>query len=180
MKKILYAVGLSLVVLALLFSAIGCVEGPAGSQGEQGIQGATGEAGKDGISITWFGDYPTAPMSNPNENDAYYNTTDGVSYIWDGGAWDVLVKDGAAGTPITWMGTAAGAPTSWRVLNYAYYNSTAGTSYIWDGNSWEILAKDGTPCDVTRLAKLEAWAIALNTWAATQPIDWTEYPVYAP
>ncbi|GAI95901.1 unnamed protein product [marine sediment metagenome] len=47
--KILYSIGLSLVIVALLFSAIGC-EGPVGPQGIQGIQGETGAIGPHGIS----------------------------------------------------------------------------------------------------------------------------------
>ncbi len=111
MKKILYMVGLSLVVLTLLFSVAGCQgeQGPIGPQGDQGIQGATGavgqqgprgyagEDGEDGISITWMGTATSAPKSWRVLNYAYYNPAKGASYIWDGNSWEILAKNGATG-----------------------------------------------------------------------------------
>ncbi len=111
MKKVLYSIGLSLVILALLFSAIGC-EGPVGPQGPQGVQGAAGatgpqgpqgvrgyagEDGEDGISITWMGTATSAPKSWRVLNYAYYNSTKGASYIWDGNSWEIWARDGATG-----------------------------------------------------------------------------------
>ncbi|MBA7592470.1 hypothetical protein ES708_34653 [subsurface metagenome] len=110
MKKILYSIGLPLVIIALLFSAIGC-EGPVGPQGAQGIQGAAGPAGPAGATgatglrgatgpigtpIVWLGALSKAP-NYPDLNDAYYNSTHGISYVWDGKHWQVLAKDGAVG-----------------------------------------------------------------------------------
>lgn len=61
---------------------------PTGLQkGDPGIQGPPG------ISINWLGDLSSNP-ANPDENDAYYNTTDGESYIYDGSNWQTLAKDG--------------------------------------------------------------------------------------
>ncbi len=111
MKKILYMVGLSLVVLTLLFSVAGCQgeQGPIGPQGDQGIQGATGavgqqgprgyagEDGEDGISITWMGTATSAPKSWRVLNYAYYNSYKGKSYIWDGNSWEIWARDGATG-----------------------------------------------------------------------------------
>ncbi|MBA7566995.1 hypothetical protein ES708_08695 [subsurface metagenome] len=111
MKKILYMVGLSLVVLTLLFSVAGCQgeQGPIGPQGDQGIQGATGavgqqgprgyagEDGEDGISITWMGTATSAPKSWRVLNYAYYNSAKGASYIWDGNSWEIWARDGATG-----------------------------------------------------------------------------------
>ena len=45
--------------------------------------------GKDGDSIIWKGSYATAP-ADPEYLWAYYNTTDGCSYLWDGTKWTVL------------------------------------------------------------------------------------------
>jgi hypothetical protein len=51
--------------------------GPAGPAGSQGLQGA---AGNDGISLNWLGTYAAVPIS-PSLKDAYYNSTEGISYI---------------------------------------------------------------------------------------------------
>src|SRR5690554_6017222 len=128
-----------------------------------------GADGNDGISINWLGTYTTAPAS-PVLNDSYYNSTDGVSYIWNGTAWQIVAQDGndgaigaagpqgpqgpigntgPAGAPgtngisINWLGTYTTAPTS-PALNDSYYNSTDGVSYIWNGTAWQIVAQDGT------------------------------------
>jgi outer membrane protein OmpA-like peptidoglycan-associated protein len=57
---------------------------------EDGHDGATGAAG---ISITWLGTFATAPTS-PTLDQAYYNSADRVSYIYDGSAWQILSQDG--------------------------------------------------------------------------------------
>jgi len=109
MKKILYSIGLPLVIIALLFSAIGC-EGPVGPQGIQGIQGAAGATGPQGpqgvrgdtgepgtgTSIVWMGTATSAPKSWRVLNYAY-NSTHRTSYIWDGNSWEILARDGATG-----------------------------------------------------------------------------------
>jgi Collagen triple helix repeat (20 copies) len=74
-------------------------DGIQGIQGVQGIQGETGTSGTDGIngiSIEWLGAMATDP-SNPTQNQAYRNTIDGASYIWDGAVWQLLVEDGVQG-----------------------------------------------------------------------------------
>lgn len=113
MKKIFYLVGVSLIVLALLFSVAGCQgeRGPVGPQGAQGIQGAAGPVGPAGATgaigprgstgpagtpIVWLGALSKAP-NYPDLNDAYYNSTHGISYVWDGKYWQILAKDGATG-----------------------------------------------------------------------------------
>jgi len=50
----------------------------------------------DGVSIKWLGSL-VVPPSNPQRNQAYYNSTDKKSYIWDGDSWEVLALDGATG-----------------------------------------------------------------------------------
>ena len=52
--------------------------------------------GSDGKGINWLGDFNSHP-ADPSENDAYYNTTDRISYIYKNGAWSILAKDGQEG-----------------------------------------------------------------------------------
>ncbi|MBA7577457.1 hypothetical protein ES708_19310 [subsurface metagenome] len=111
MKKRFYLMGLSLIILALLFSAIGCegpvgpqgaqglegVQGVAGATGPQGLQGVKGDTGEPGTPIIWMGTATSAPKSWRVLNYAYYNSTHRTSYIWNGNSWQVLAKDGAVG-----------------------------------------------------------------------------------
>src|SRR5690554_3479749 len=132
--------------------AIGAA-GPQGPQGPIGNTGPAGAPGTNGISINWLGTYTTAPTS-PALNDGYYNSTDGVSYVWNGTAWQIVAQDGtdgiagtnglpgADGINMEWLGDFSNAPTS-PTLNQAYYNTTDGESYIWDGSAWQTVAKDG-------------------------------------
>ncbi len=49
------------------------------------------ESGKDGVSIVWKGSFASADeIENPQYLWAYYNTTDGCSYIYDGEKWTLL------------------------------------------------------------------------------------------
>ncbi|MDR0387688.1 MAG: fibronectin type III domain-containing protein [Treponema sp.] len=115
-----------------------------------------GNAGADGVSLVWKGSLTAAP-SNPQTNWAYYNSIQGTSYIWDGGRWQILAKDGANGTEgqegeagasgldgvsLVWKGSLSSAPTNPQ-MNWAYYNTTEKKSYIYDGSSWYIIAQDG-------------------------------------
>jgi len=96
--------------------------------------------GVNGISILWQGNLATAPVS-PELNWAYYNTTDGISYIWDGTSWQILSQDGSSGAngiSILWQGNLATAPVS-PELNWAYYNTTEKITCIWNGQYWETL-----------------------------------------
>ncbi|MBF0545532.1 MAG: carboxypeptidase regulatory-like domain-containing protein [Candidatus Riflebacteria bacterium] len=137
--------------------------GVTGSTGPGPI-GPTGATGAPGISILWFGEGATGPTS-PQINYAYYNSIDGISYIWDGISWQILSKDGAVGTKgttgptgdtgpsgnqgqvgvamdILWQGSLDNPPASPQ-QNGAYYNNHDKTSYIFDGSVWQILAVDG-------------------------------------
>jgi hypothetical protein len=110
-------------------------QGNPGPQGPQGIQGPQGPQGVPGISLNWLGLFASAPTS-PNLNDAYYNSTDGVSYIWDGTAWQIIAQDGASG------GGGGGANT----LEQAYNEGGAGAGRIINAASGavEINASNGT------------------------------------
>ena len=100
------------------------------------------------LTFKWLGEFATEP-EDPDLYDAYYNTTDGCSYIWNGSDWDLLAKsgedgadgkDGVAGQSIVWKGELEAAPEN-PELNWAYYNTTDGGSYIWNGSDWDLLTQ---------------------------------------
>lgn len=103
------------------------------------------------VGITWLGTFDSAPLS-PLIGYAYYNSTAGASYIYDGSVWQQISKDGVNGTNgtsttvtgylITWKGSYSSAPANPQA-GWAYYNTSAKKSYIYDGNSWQIMAQDG-------------------------------------
>ena len=66
----------------------------------------TSEDGEDGTSIIWLGSLATPP-ENPELNWAYYNTTDGIAYIWDGDSWEILVQDGQNAVSLNVQGVIA-------------------------------------------------------------------------
>lgn len=102
------------------------------------------------VPIKWLGSLTSVP-SNSLIGDAYYNSTIGASYIYDGSIWQQISKDGIDGTNsqntgtgylITWKGSAASAPTN-PSAGWAYYNSTSRKSFIYDGTEWQIMSQDG-------------------------------------
>lgn len=65
------------------------------------------ESGKDGVSIVWKGSFASADeIENPQYLWAYYNTTDGCSYIYDGEKWTLL----AGKAPETGAGAGSDTP----------------------------------------------------------------------
>jgi outer membrane protein OmpA-like peptidoglycan-associated protein len=58
------------------------------------VMSQDGVNGTQGVSISWQGTFATAPAS-PTLNQAYYNTTDRTSYIYDGTAWQILAEGGS-------------------------------------------------------------------------------------
>lgn len=50
-----------------------------------------------GSPLNWLGESSSVPEA-PAVNDAYFNTTDGSSYIYDGSSWDLLAQAGEDGT----------------------------------------------------------------------------------
>ncbi|MBF0430622.1 MAG: hypothetical protein HQK83_05050 [Fibrobacteria bacterium] len=127
--------------------------GKDGADGTDGTNGINGVDGEDGLSLNWLGTLDKAP-SSPSLNTAYYNSLDGIAYIWDGANWKLLVKDGkdgengndgkdgTDGLPIIWKGSLESAPTS-PDTNWAYYNSTDMVSYVYNGDKWDTLAVNG-------------------------------------
>ncbi|MBN2650750.1 MAG: SUMF1/EgtB/PvdO family nonheme iron enzyme [Spirochaetales bacterium] len=126
-------------------------DGSDGANGSDGQNGQDGQNGADGVSIVWKGSSATA-LTTPERLWAYYNTTDKVSYIYDGYAWQVLARDGADGADgqdgqngisIVWKGSSA-SHLSNPGINWAYYNTTEKTAYIYTGTQWMILSQDGS------------------------------------
>lgn len=110
-----------------------------GAEGPQGPAGADGADGSDGISINWLPDSDTAP-SSPTENDAYYDTVDDKSYIWDGTAWQTVVEDGIDGD--RWI-KGSGSPTDTSTNKYNEYYLDVDTNEIYykesDSSSWSLI-----------------------------------------
>ena len=102
-------------------------DGAIGPQGPVGPAGANGTNGNDGISIEWLGTNATAPTS-PTINQAYYNSTDGVSYIWDGSSWQIVAQDGTGGGPSGPHNT----------LNQAYNEGGPGAGRIITANNGAV------------------------------------------
>lgn len=75
-------------------------DGLPGAPGANGIDGQDGTDGQDGLSIAWLGTLATAP-SSPTLNNAYYDSTDKKSYMWDGDSWEIMAQDGTDGTTPT-------------------------------------------------------------------------------
>lgn len=125
----------------------------SGNQGLQGLQGLPGVNGQNGISVIWLGTFSSHPV-NPITNNAYYNSADKKSYIYDGAGWQIIAQDGNQGLQgssgsngqngisMVWLGTFTSHPLN-PATNNAYYNSTDKKSYIFDGLGWQIIAQDG-------------------------------------
>ncbi len=122
--------------------------------------GDDGKDGADGLSIIWLGSFASSDeIENPAVLNAYYNTTDGCSYIYTASGWTILAKsgtDGADGTSIVWLGLHYSAPKTAENLN-VYYNFTDGCSYIYADNSWHLLVKGNQNTDSTDEELLPTW-----------------------
>ena len=114
--------------------------------------------------LIWKGSFASADdtaLKNPKQYWAYYNTTDGCSYIYVGSSWALLASKGDKGDPgetgkdgtgtpgadgisLVWKGSFASADEiESPQTNWAYFNTTDGCSYIYDGEKWTLLAKAG-------------------------------------
>jgi len=101
----------------------------------------------NGKPIVWKGSLGSQP-SNPEVGWAYYNTTDGKSYLYDGSSWSMIAKDGTTVIDIgfVWKGTLSEAPSS-PSNGWAYYDSSDNKSYIYANSTWNILTQDGSKGD---------------------------------
>ncbi|MBQ3921926.1 MAG: hypothetical protein II707_01420 [Spirochaetales bacterium] len=88
------------IILFLIFVfavLIGCPNDTTGSEGKDGA---------DGASIVWKGSYASADdnaLANPQYLWAFYNTTDGCSYLWNGTEWTLLSGKHEAAFDIPWV-----------------------------------------------------------------------------
>jgi hypothetical protein len=91
-----------------------------------------------GIVVLWKGE-SESPPTGAQSNWAYYNTTTGNAYIYDGEydvrTWLVLPQKEIS---LIWKGNAPVHPNS-PELNWAYYNSTDNKTYIFGRNEWKEL-----------------------------------------
>ena len=121
-----------------------------GQTGAQGLQGEEGAAGNDGTPILWRGSYADSDsIENPQYLDAYYNTSDGCSYIYTGDdGWQLLAKagdKGDTGDSLVWLGSYANADDIEEPQNlWAYFNTSDGCSYIYTENGWQLFARKGS------------------------------------
>lgn len=121
-----------------LFAENSGTPGPTGPAGPTGPTGPTGPAGSNGVSISWLGTLASAPGS-PNLNEAYYNSTDGRSYIWDGTSWQTLAQDGVAG-PVGPAGPVGGANTQ---IIYNNSGTASGSANLTWNNGTNTLTVTG-------------------------------------
>lgn len=125
----------------------------------------------DNNAFIWKGSYENqaaSALKSPSAGWAFYNTTDGCSYIYTGKEWTLFARagtngqngtngtngingnngtngtNGSDGMGIKWLGSfdSASEITEAKELD-AFYNITDGCSYIYIGNSWTLLAKAG-------------------------------------
>ena len=76
-------------------NGINGLNGIDGINGTNGTNGTDGKDGKDGISIIWKGSFQdSSALPDPQYLWAYFNTTDGCSYIYDGHTWTLLASSG--------------------------------------------------------------------------------------
>lgn len=122
-----------------------------GDKGDAGANGADGVDGTDGTSIVFKGSYASHP-ENPENGWAYYNTTDGKSYVYQSGAWYQMTIDGSDGVngqdgddgiSIVWKGESADPPADPEV-NWVYRDTDNGLVYIYNGIAWELMVQDGS------------------------------------
>lgn len=104
--------------------------------------GSGGGGGGGTVNVVWLGTL-TTPPATPAAGQAYYNSTDKRSYIYDStGTWNIMSQDGLPGTSIAWLGSFTTEPASPGV-NQAYYNLTDRKAYIYDGSAWQVFSESG-------------------------------------
>ena len=126
---------IAFVVLIILLICISCSNDPAT---DSIINNQSSDS--DWIrNINWQGESASFPQ-NPKEGYAFYNTSDGYSYIYIAKqGWTPIAKSGLG---INWLGEKKDFPTSAKYGD-AFFNTLQGSSYIYDGTKWQMLARSG-------------------------------------
>ncbi len=110
--------------------------GATGNTGPQGLQGPQGNTGANGISILWLGTFNSPPLS-PNLNEAYYDSSQKKSLVWNGSAWQILAQDGAPG-PVGPKGSSMFSV--FQYVNSALEDITDTTDIVvYSVGSWMVL-----------------------------------------
>jgi hypothetical protein len=110
-------------------------------KGDSGVAGTSGANGTNGIGIDWLGDLAADPPT-PTLNQAYYNTTDGESYIWDGLAWQTVAQDGTSSTYVAGNGISIVGNTITATKDTSITNELQTLS-VTSGATPEIILSNG-------------------------------------
>ena len=122
-----------------------------GEDGKDGLNGIDGINGKDGVSIIWKGTFTSHPSGAEN-GWAYYNSTEGKSFVYQDNTWyqmsidgtdGIKGNDGADGLSIVWKGEQK-TPPSRPETNWVYRDTDNGIVYIYNGSAWEAMTYDGS------------------------------------
>ena len=122
-----------------------------GEDGKDGLNGIDGINGKDGVSIIWKGTLTEHPSGAEN-GWAYYNSTEGKSFVYQDETWyqmsidgtdGIQGNDGADGLSIVWKGEQK-TPPSRPETNWVYRDTDNGIVYIYNGSAWEAMTYDGS------------------------------------
>lgn len=126
------------------------IQGKDGKDGIDGVDGTDGINGKDGISMVFKGTYTSHP-SSPQNGWAYYNSTQGKSYVYQNGSWYQMTidgtdgidgKNGVDGLGVEWKGESVNPPSNPQ-KNWVYRDTDNGVVYIYDGTAWKVMTYDG-------------------------------------
>jgi hypothetical protein len=125
-----------------------------------GGTGPAGDNGTDGISILWLGTFADAPDS-PDLNNAYRNSTDNVSYVWDGDSWAEIVHDGLPGAEGEKGNTGEAGPN--EITTDTVTDFSSGVLFGSDGDSVVPVEVDDTPVDGATIDPISSnWAYDHN------------------
>ena len=69
---------------------------PNAPPGSQNIMGPEGNQGINGTVMSFKGTFAAHPQ-DPEDGWVYKNSTDGNSYIYEGGQWNIMTQDGVDG-----------------------------------------------------------------------------------